>query len=379
MNRRLMLVLLAALELAGIALAYYFAGWAGILLAVLASIAAYIVRMYIVHHRSRPIVPASAPNLWRSVDLLSFRSEINLVLGAVYDLVLAYIVVLLMGVITQIYMPQFAQFTLTLLLGVTKYLWSTNLGHNHIATYQMGSVTFLERLIPSGPNGAGLRPGYYWFPLGWPFYKLAILQDVKELTVPFENMQVWTKNSKISGQGAIDGRTDGNAQFEIIDPSQYNAITNPLVVLESIVLESARDVCESRSIEEFIDSRNDTLAAEISTGITAKLTARSSPLGVLLKSVNVTRTDNKSEAVKTGWEQINVQQSIVVARATDAAGRIRRIRGYKGAGVDANRAAALDAVVSDKAGATIGDQRFNVDVGDSLKGVAQALVSKIGG
>ena len=192
-------------------------------------------------------------------------------------------------------------------------------------------------------------------------------------------MQVWTRNSRVEGQGAISGRTDGTAQFKIVDLGQYSSVEQPKVVLEAIVLESARDVCERRTIEAFIAERNDTLATEITDQINTTLAARTSPLGVRLKSVNVKRTDNESVTVKAGWDQINVQQSTATARATDAAARIRRVRGYTKAGIDPNRAAALDAVASDKVGATVGDQRYNVDVGESLKGVAGALVQRIGG
>jgi hypothetical protein len=316
---------------------------------------------------------------WWELKLLSYRSEVNLVLGALFDLLFFWIVVLLVGVLSNIYIPLYAQVGIAFLPAMVVYLWSTNLFRNHVATYEKGVVTFLERIVPSGPNGSGLPPGYYWLPLGWPFYKLAIKQSTLEVTVPFNQMQVWTANNATHRQGAINGEIDGNAQFEVIDPGQYNSVAQVDIVLRAIVEEGARDVCERLTIEEFIATRNDALAGDIDTEINNKLAARSRPLGVRLNGVNVTRTDNKSQAVTSGWDQITVQQSLATARATDAAGRVRRIRAYKATGVDANRAAALDAVVSDKSGATVGDQRYNVDVGESLKDIGRAIIAKVGG
>lgn len=355
----------------------YFGGWGEMLIAVLAIGAVFGLRWLIARYRG---LPPHRPYRWWQINVaLTYRSEINLVFGAIFDLLLVYIIVLFMEAMFNTRFHPTIEVLAVLAIGVAKYLWSTALFTNHVPTFEKGAVTFLERLVPSGPDGSGFPPGYYWLPLGWPFYKLAIKQPTKEITVSFDQMQVWTANSSTRGQGAVNGQIDGNAQFEITDPGLYTAIAQPQVVLKAIVEEAARDVCERLTIEEFIETRNDELASDILVQINRTLSARTRAVGVRLNSINVTRTDNKSEAVKTGWDQINVQRSTAAARAIDAAARVRRIRAYKGTGVDANRAAALDAVVSDKPGATVGDQRYNVDVGEALKSLGSTILTRFGG
>ncbi len=308
--------------------------------------------------------------------LLSQKSEVNLALGAIVDLLGAYIVVTIFAIAVQAYVHPVAQTLLVLTIATPKYLWSVNLFQNHVPTYSKGAVTFLERIIPAGPMDQGLTPGYYWLPLGWPFYSLGIKESTKEFGIPFKQMQIWAKNTSGGGEGAIEGQVDGNVQFKVVDPAKFQAFTpDPKAALETLVLESARDICENLTIEGFIDERNDSLAGRI----LAKIQADALPgrAGVVAKSSNVSRTDNRDQTVKSSWAQVTAQRSINAARATDAQGRVQRIENYKTAGVDANRAAALDAVASDKAGATIGDQRFNLDVGESIKDIGNALINRI--
>ncbi|MBX4192077.1 SPFH domain-containing protein [Candidatus Parcubacteria bacterium] len=326
-----------------------------------------------------PAAAPPAPNPWWKLNTLAYPSEINLTLGAVLDLAFTYVGILILEMLTRSYMPRPIEVLVVLTIAIPKYLWSTNLFRNKVETFEMGSVTYLERLIPSGPTGDGLLPGYYWFPLGYPFYELSVRESTREITIDFDQMQVWLANSQTHGQGAVNGVLDGNAQFAVIDPGRFKSVTNSDIVLNAMTQEGARDVCERLTIEEFVEERNDKLAEDISTEINTKLVARPASLGVKLMSVNVTRTDLKSEAVKGGWERVNVEQSLAVARKTDADARRERIKGYAAEGVDPNRAAALDAVVSDKAGATVGDQRYNLDVGNALKDIGKIIANKLGG
>ncbi len=315
--------------------------------------------------------------------LLALKSEDNLVLGAIIDLLLAYIGVVLVCITAHIYLPLWGRIALALIIGISKYLWSVNLFRNQVPTYAMGVVTFIQRLTPTGPAGTGLMPGYYWFPLGWPFYSLLLKQPVKEISVLFENLQVWTKNAQVGGQGSIQGVLDGLAQFAIDDPGAYNAVENPFKVLEGITHEAARDVAEYLTAEDYLDKRNKVLGQNIFDDIKQKLSDRTRSLGVRCVSVSVKKTDNLDPEVKKSWAQITVQRSLVTARGIDAAGRVERIESYKKAGVDASRAIAADLVADEKTGATVGDQRYNGDVGPSLKDLGEGLVAvlarRIGG
>lgn len=322
---------------------------------------------------------APAPYPWWGLNELSYASETNLALGALFDLLLAYVLVLAIAIAAHKHPPMSVQVVLTLIIAAAKYAWSTDLFRNKVPTFFKGGMAFLEKIVPSGPDGKGLPPGYYWTILGRPFYTLVLVQSVKELTVEFKNMQVWAANSSTRGQGAIQGETDGVAQFEIIDPGAWNAVEHPLDVLTAIVYECARDVCESMTIEGFIATSNNELADKILVLTQEKLVNRIKSLGVRCISVNVKKTDNKDQDVKNGWAQVNVQGSLATARGVDAMGRAARIRLYRRQGVDANRAAVLDAVTSDKAGATVTDGRNTVDIGPAIQAVGNAFADKIGG
>src|SRR5262245_16752854 len=142
---------------------------------------------------------------WWNLNTLSFRSEINLIFGAILDIVFTYVAILFFETVTGTYLANSLVGVLVLLIAGLKFLWSINFFQNHVPTYKMGIVTFMEKIVPSGPTGTGLLPGYYWFPLGWPFYKLFVTQSVLEFTIPFERMKVWTQNSAVGEQGGVAG------------------------------------------------------------------------------------------------------------------------------------------------------------------------------
>lgn len=326
---------------------------------------------------------ADASQIWNQllsdVSLLRLPTELNLILGGVVDFLLGYIVIVILMFAMGAYPPLGVQLLLAFIIGLAKYtFWSTRLLENKVTTFEMGMATFLERIIPTGPDGRGLRPGRYWLLMGWPFYKIAIKQDVREISVPFEQMQVWTKNSSELDKGAVQGVLDGLAQFAIIDPGAYNAVGNPLEVLTSLTHESARDAAEGMTAESFLATENDQLGKIIYKDVVGKLNERIKSLGVRCISVTVNLTDIKNKDVENGWGQVTVQRALATSRATDAAARTRRIRAYKAAGVDGNRAAAVDLVANGTSGAQVDDRRFNLDVGQSLKDVGQGFVEAVG-
>ena len=347
--------------------------------------------------RTRPQNPASAPpvgvtggtdtpdapgdwnQLLAAVSLLELPTEANLILGAIVDFLLGYIVIILLMFTMSSHPPLSVQFLLAFAIGSVKYLfWSTRLLQNKVTTFEIGMVTFLERIIPTGPDGKGLRPGRYWLLFGWPLYQISIKQDVREISIKFENMQVWTKNSADGKQGAIKGVLDGLAQFAIINPGEFNAVGNPIEVLTSLAHETARDAAEGMSAEEFLATENDQLGKIIYKEILEKLAERIKPLGVRCVSVTVNLTDIENSEVEKGWGQVTVQRALATSRATDAAARVRRLRAYKASGVDTNRAAAVDLVANGATGAQVDDRRFNVDVGESLKDVGSRFVDAVG-
>ena len=138
------------------------------------------IRSQIARMTNRRLRPAGAApsSPWWELNPLAHKTEINLTLGAATDLLLAYVLVLLIGIATRTYLPPAFQIVLVLVIAVPKYLWSTNLFRNHVSTFEMATVTFLERIVPSGPEGKGLESGYYWLPLGWPFYELTFKESL---------------------------------------------------------------------------------------------------------------------------------------------------------------------------------------------------------
>ena len=350
--------------------------------------------------------PAAAPVPPNKTGILGLSSTESLVAGIIVDFAIGLLVAYLLGL--AFYFPFGFKLLFALVIGALLYGWSLNLhkkypcaedtslqlrseqpvvhplrlesrSGNYIPPFQRGIVTRLGEVIPSGPDGNGLRSGYHWFPLGEPFYGIFKKQSVKMMTVPFENMQVWTKNIKEKGHGSVEGLVDGLAQFQIEDLAAYNAVDTPEVVLNAIVRESARDVCENNTIEEFLGTENETLADNILEEIKRRILKVPGNLGGRFVSVNVKKTDNRDEEVKKGHAEINVQRSLATSRKTDADARVARINDYKAAGIDPNRAIAADLVADDKTGATITDQRFHGDVGPALEGLTKGLIDKIGG
>jgi SPFH domain / Band 7 family len=340
------------------------------------------VKVFVLNPR-RAAAPAVAPADLPSGGPLSYPSIVNLIFGAAFDFFTAYIAIALIEIWLHVRTPLWSQLLLAFAVGALKYAWSTNLMGNRVTTYHMGVVTFLQGIVDSGPDGKGLRPGTYWFPLGWPFYQLENNQEVKEISVPFENLQVWTKNTTAGGQGSIQAVLDGLAQFVIENPAEYNNVEHPFEVLEGLTHEAARDVAEDLTAEDYLDKKNKELGDKIFDDIDAKLAARTQSLGVRCVSVSVKKTDNKDERVKDGWAQITVQRALAESRRIDAEARVVRLGDYRAAGVDPNRAIAADLVADDKAGATVDDKRYNADIGDSLKEVgtliANGIVNRIGG
>ena len=329
--------------------------------------------------------------------LLALTALESLMVGAIIDYLVGLLLVFLL---TWVFHPPIILLAVAAFVpGIPLYLWSTNLHKmyhkdrkepdctfrnkrgNFVPPYERGLLARVGEVIPSGPDGKGLRPGYYWFPLGDPIYGIFKTVSIKEITIPFENMEVWTKNAEQAGLGAIKGLTDGIAQFQIIDLGKYFAIQNPDVVLNAIVLESARDVCENLTMEQFLGTPNKQLSDDIEVRVRQILAKRNAnmtdSLGVELISVNVKKTDNKNQEVEKGHARISVERSNVISRQIDADARKERIVGYKDTGVDANRAATLDAVVDDKAGAKISDERKFNDVGPGIIGVTTAIAEKI--
>jgi len=342
-----------------------------------------------------PVDPA--PYSPAGLGLLALSSLQSLIVGAVIDYCLGFLLVSLFGL--AVYIPLNAKLFLALVPAVPLYMWSLNLHRRHLADhikpeyrdrrgnyippFERGIVTRLGEIVPSGPDGKGLRTGYHWFPLGEPVFRIFKTQSIKEITIPFDNMQVWTKNREVGDTGMIEGIADGITQFQIEDPAKWNAVANPEELLNAIVLESARDVCEGDSIINYLGTKNQDLAKKIVNQINEILLTSNGGvpgrLGVRLVSVNVRKTDTKDKITKDSWSEVAKQEALAAARKTDADARVERIKTYKTVGVDANRAVAADLVADDKTGASVNDQRFNADVGQSLKDVTEALISKIPG
>jgi hypothetical protein len=350
----------------------------GLLLVFAALVGAIVL---IVLKSSRPATTSTTISRWWG-DILSYNTETNLVMGAIIDFMLGVVIVLLLTVPFGVRLPVAAIAALGLLPGIPKFLWSIDFPffRNHVPTYRKGVATYLEEIVPSGPSGDGFNPGYYWLPLGRPFFKLAFTETTKEITIPFDNMEVWLRNHATPGRGGVKGRVHGNMQFRITDPAAFNAFDNDgggRVVLDKLAPQAVRDVCEPLTAEVFIDTRNDALNVLADNEVRRKLSSRARPLGAELVGTNISHTDIENPAVQGGWERINVEESNKTSRKTDADARVERIRSYTGADVDADHAATLDAAASGFAGVTVGHQSYDVDIGEDAKDLAETLVNKI--
>jgi hypothetical protein len=348
-----------------------------------------------------PQTPAAVPAAGAPVAvsyLLSLSSIWNLTLVAVGDLVVVSVVMFIVGTAARI--PLEIQFALVFFISVALFLWQSNLFRNHVDTFEKAVVTFLDEIVPSGPDGQGLSRGYYAFWVGPPFWKMEFPTDTRRVPVPFKQMQVWLQNSldgaststagfsntqkrehdakKRGSKGSVEGEITGVALYRVVNPSQSNATKElEAIVLPNLTEESARDVAEGLTDKQFLAKENDVLGNFIWIDITAKLAKFDPPLGVVCDGVIVSKTDVKDPSVRNAWAQVSAQDAMRIALETANDGLVSRTDKLKNSGVDADRAPVVDLVNQGKAGATVSNNKSEFDIGKSTKDVVQGALGAL--
>ena len=286
MNRRTMIVILAILEIVVVYFAYKNFGVNGALVAIAASLVAYLGRQQVVAYRARRTAPPAGQAFdWGLVNT-------SFVLAALAGLLIGYVIGLPVGRslanATGFSRPFLMQSLVALGVAALWVLWTY---HNTPTNHKTAMLLFGTKRVRMGPRGFGFEEGLNGKPLGWPFF-VAVDKNISQQVEPFKQMKAYSKDKqpvRITGTYTryID---DVYRTYDV--SSEAEAIES----LESMTLKWIRGGAEAYDAETLVSQEangnptKDVLAKKAFDNVQAELASDAS-VGYNIKPIQINEID----------------------------------------------------------------------------------------